>query len=566
MLRTGLTALLLLALLASASCGGGMASARDAAFVPVASLDRENSMGADSAQIVLVPTGDSYVVEVSGLDDAKAVYGQVEYDPSVVHLTEARANDGSSALVDGTLTSGNQLLMVVDEPEHNRVQFGMVVANWETKPGVTGTLNLATLTFANGPADIVRGTSAAGPPGNKNYNAIDLAATKNGSDQAVLTWLEALAGDGGNDGEVGLPDLTPLGARLNDNSGSSQAKDADYDKNGLPNISDLTALGSELHATLGGYKIMSAPSPTGPFTEAADIARNVMFPVKPPPGEVTWTWTSPAPLAANTSYKVVPYDNSGNKVLGLKESDVETLVGQPVQTITQITDITYDDPNGVIFTNNGTPQIILTEESVDGTADNVPAFSLEHLQLHAIADTNLGTGVDVTNDVLWYVTAGGGLANVDNVAPDKGDLTFHDRGDITVTAQVSGNFSLTKTISFQLLSIEAVDLQGPGASPLGVNAGGSVDFTVMGTFDSDTNIASGNEQTIDITPYVGWAIGASAENVFNLNQTTAALEVDGGAASGDFANISAEYPAGPDVPQLNDNLKRASPLFKVTVN
>jgi hypothetical protein len=98
-----------------------------------------------------------------------------------------------------------------------------------------------------------------------------------------------------------------------------------------------------------------------------------------------------------------------------------------------------------------------------------------------------------------------------------------------------------------------------------VNAGGSVDFTVEGTFDNDTNIASGNEQVLDITPYVGWAVSASAADVFNINQNTGALEVDASATSGDFANISAEYPLT-DFPLLNDNLKRASPLFKVTVN
>src|SRR5688572_3799063 len=123
MFRTGLTAILLLSLFAAASCSGGAATARDAAFIPIASLDRENSIGADSAQVALVPLEDSYQLKVTGLEDAKAVYGQVEYDPSLAHLNGAIAVDGSSALSDGTLTQGGQIVMVIDQPDQNRVLF-----------------------------------------------------------------------------------------------------------------------------------------------------------------------------------------------------------------------------------------------------------------------------------------------------------------------------------------------------------------------------------------------------------------------------------------------------------
>jgi len=508
--------------------------------------------------------GDSYKVQVSGLEDAKAVYGQVEYDPSRVHLTGATASNGSSALADGTLNDGNQLVMVVDQPDRNRVVIGMVLGNWPDRKGIDGDLTLATLTFASGAAQAVRSTSKAP---DKNYNDVTLNGSVDANNHASLNWIERLAGDGGNDGLVSIADLTPLGAKLNSTDGSSATKDADYDKNGLPNIADLSALGAQLNASLGGYKVLSSPTPTGTFTEVADIPRTTMFPTKPGLGEVLWTWTSPAALTGDISYEVVGYDNTPAKAQA-KPSTVLTLHGTPVQVPTSITDITFDDPNSVVLTSGGKHQIILTEESVDGVANNAPAFSLEHLQLHAIGDTTTDTDVDITDSVLWYVTDGGGLADVDNTVPGRGDLTFHDRGSITITAQVPGQFNLTKTIDFQLLSIEAVDLQGPGASPFGVNAGGSVPFTVMGTFDSDDNISSGNEQTIDITPYVGWSLLTTSgpENAFNLNQTTDELQVLPAASSGDSVNVSAEYPAGNKVPQLNDNQKRASPIFKVNVN
>ncbi len=570
MLRTGLTALLLLALLAvAASCGSAVASpitSDSASFIPTgASLDKANSIGADNAQLWTGGNGSegSCQVVVKGLQDAKAVYGEVRYDPTKFHLTGATTKDGQSALTTGAENANDELVMIADQPDQNRVQFGMVLADWPNRQGITGDLTLATLTFASGPAQAVRSASKA--PGTQPYNDVTLSGSIDGANKANLSWKEALAGDGNNDGEVNVSDLTPLGAKLRSHDGSTATADADYNKDGEPNVSDLSAMGLQLGATLGGYKILSSPTPTGTYTEIADIARTAMFPQKPPLGEVTWNWTSPAALTGDISYKVVGYDNTTAKALA-KESNVVTLHGTPNEVATDITDITFDDPNGVVLDNGGTHQIILTEESVDGTTDNAPPFSLEHLQLHAIGDTNLGTGVDITDQVLWYVTDGGGLADVTNTAPGRGDLTFHDRGSITVTAQLSGNFNVTKTIDFQLLSIEAVDLQGPGASPFTVSAGGTVPFTVMGTFDSDDNIASGNEQTIDITPYVGWSMlqTSGPSGTFSIDVGTGDLSVDAGGA-GSALNISASYPKT-DTPQLNDNQKRASPIYKVTVN
>ncbi|MDQ3023470.1 MAG: hypothetical protein M3R04_03640 [bacterium] len=566
MFRAGLIAILSLILIVNASCGGGMSSTRGATYLPVASLDVASSIGADNAQVVLVPSGGSYELRVTGLVDAKAVYGEVSYDPSVLHLTEAQTLSGASA-EQGAVSSDGQIVMVVDQPAKSRIVFGMVLGNWPDRSGIDGGLTLARLTFGSGPSQVFR--TASKPPGSQNYNAIDLVAAKDVQGRAVLTWLEALAADGGNDGLVSIADLTPLGAQLNKAATDSITRDADYDKNSEVNISDLSAMGAQFDASLGGYKIMASPTPTGTFTEVADIARNVQFPTKPPLGEVTWTWTSPAPLSANTSYKVVPYENLPAKSLG-RESDVETLVGAPDLTVVSIDDITYDDPDGVVIDTGTELQIIVTEESVDGISDNVDPFSLENLQLHAIGEvvSDPGNPTDITEEVLWYVTDGGGLADVNNTDGTKGDLTFHDRGSVTITAQKSGDFNVTASITFKLLTIESVDLQGPGASPVAVNSGQDVQFTVIGTFDSDDNAASGNEQTIDITGFANWALlednGSGGAFSINTDNLLVNLVTDN-ATSGDGVRVSAEYPRT-DTVLLGDNQKRVSPFFRVDVN
>ena len=96
--------------------------------------------------------------------------------------------------------------------------------------------------------------------------------------------------------------------------------------------------------------------------------------------------------------------------------------------------------------------------------------------------------------------------------------------------------------------------------------GNSLQFTATGTFDSDDNIASGNEQTIDITPYVGWAtlVDNGPESAFNIDVGTGKLETPS-AVAGNKIRVSAEFPAGNDHPQLNDNLKVTSPFFVVNV-
>jgi hypothetical protein len=207
---------------------------------------------------------------------------------------------------------------------------------------------------------------------------------------------------------------------------------------------------------------------------------------------------------------------------------------------------------------------------VDAIDGNVDDFSLETLQLRALGFTDLSpsTEVDVTEYVLWYVTDGGGLAQVSNAAGTEGQLTPADRGVIEVTAQVKGNFGITNTIAFELLTIESVAVTGPGASPVAVNEGQGADLTVSGTFDSDNDDTSGNEVTLDITDFVRWA---------SLEDETAGIDfeiqVSPGVAtvfalpgsSGDGIRVSAEYPRTNSI-TLHDHQKRVSPFFRVDAN
>lgn len=532
---------------------------------PSAVLDQSASIGAQGAQIELRRSAEGQAVLVTRLSGAKAVYGELRYNPADMHVAAIQpAASGPEALV-----------LIADDPARGRVQFGWVLPNFNVRQGVSGSLNIGSVSFAEGAA--AHKVALKAPAG--SGNAIDLAAEiidPDSDKRARLTWLEGLQGDGDNNGDVNISDLTPLGISFGATPGSgpgdSQARDADYDKNGEVNISDITPLGLNLGTSLGGYKIMAGPAADN-LSEYDDFARSEMFTgtLNAASGELTWIWEDSTDLLEDTHFQVVPYDSLGPNNQGLA-SDTEFLEA-PAQEQT-VSDITIELGPGVTLDLDGDGDyvVILTENAVDATPGNAEPIDgvLESLQLVAMVDTVEDPGVifDGTSLVVWRLIDGGGLANVGNGgAVQKGLMSFVNRGRIEIEAHAVGNFAVKDTIGFKLYSIQEVQLAASpgGAGPVSVASGASVGFAATGIFDFD-GIANGNEISADITPYVGWGMIFDGGNTgtFSFDTGAPSLTTDS-ASTGDGVRISAEFPRSDNI-TLYDNQKKGSNLVRVDIS
>lgn len=573
MLRTGLTVLLLLSLLVAASCGTATIDALAGAHIVSAELDTAASIGADGAQVALRPLADGgYELRAEQLDGAKLLVGHVDYDPQTTRLVESRI-DGTDA-ADG-VAGDDRLSIVVDRPNEGRVHFAMVLLDYENRPGLDGATTLAQLRFADGPAQVrqvLRAPDGAGP-----VNLLTLEGSVDAEGHAVLTWKEVMQGDGDNNGEVNPADIAPLSPVFLSQPDpdatdplNSRRRDADYDGNGEVNGADLARLGAQLGTTLGGYQILAGPV-GGTLSEVERFPRAEMFPVRPSAadGEQFWTWRSDQPLAADTDFQVRPYDNTPAQALGRISENRVTLLQLILEpTITDI-QIEFDDPDSVVLIDGSLHRLVITEGGVDGQFGNAEPFTLESLQLRAMADTEEDPGnlIDATADVIWVLTGGAGLATIGMTAGNHGLLTPKDRGTVTVEAHVAGNFNIKDTFVIELASIDSIELtSGGGGGPVNVSSGTTVPFVAMGTFDSDNDPLSGNEVVIDITPYVNWAqlLEPTNTGTFSIETATGALNTDN-AASGDAVRVSAEFP-GTDVVTIGDNQKRASSFVQVSIN
>lgn len=565
---TALIALLVAALLMQ-SCGGASSAAGLDEQRLSASLDLGPSIGAEGARAALVPTAEAgtYTLSVENAQGAKALYGEVRYNPLSQHLTGMTPQSGSAA--------DPALVLLVDDPANGRAQFGWVLPNFDVRPGLSGSIEIASLSLASGPARVNKQVLKA-PTGTGNAFTIAGEVLSDGRPQ--LTWLEALQGDGDNNGEVNISDLTPLGISFKKSPSptdpaDSQERDADYDKNGEVNIADITPVGLNIGTTLGGYVILSGPDAAS-LTEGEEFSRTAMFPTKPntTSGELTWVWAGPDPLTEDTTYKVRPYDATAAKTRGKDSDNTVTLIA-PVQTTT-VTDVTIKVPaaSGLVTDSDGDYVVVLTEESVDGVdgnAQNIPGV-VESLQLSADVDTaeDPGNIIDGTTIVQWRVIDGGGLANVGNggISGTKGLMDFVDRGKVTIEAHANGNFAIKDTVSFKLYSIDSIDLVATpgGAGPVAVNGGAAVSFTATGNFDFDAG--NTKEITRDITAFCNWGMLPGGANGGDFSFDTGVADLDtGGASSGDTVQVSAEFPATDDV-HLFDNQKRASNLVTVNIN
>lgn len=550
-------------ILAAAACGGGLSdNLSDDSFT--AQLDRENSIAAATVQLDLIPAAAPdgeiyYELVASGLSDTKAIYGVVNYDREQFSFKSAELSD-----------SADQRLFLA-KPLGDGLNFGMVLANFDRRPGLEGTQTIAHLLFSRTPENTLRGVAKAPTGAANQFSITGVLNETNG--QPELSWPEINSGDGDNNGLVTVADLTPLGISLNmlNVTPGSQADKADYDRNGSVTLSDITPLGINLGTGLAGYAILSGAT-EGSLTELERVNRADVFPSpKAPDGVLTWNWTG-AELLVDTFFAVQYFD--GAAALGSRSTNAVLIVAATEAPV--LSNVNISLPGGITLEQDAGRSIVyITEASVDAIIGNNEEFAPELLGLTATAESSADPGnpFDATEQLVWTVPLGGNSASVSDTAGTKGAVSFKDRGLVTVRAHAPGNNLQFDELSFVLLSIEdlSIELAGGGTGPLAVNSGTDVVFTASGDFQLDIRDGGGTiietiTRTVDLTPWAAWSSipdgGNAGSSTFDSGAATlATTDLD----SGDRMTVVAEFSPGPAV-TIYDHSKRISNFVEVNIN
>lgn len=439
-------------------------------------------------------------------------------------------------------------------------------------------------------------------PVNEIYEPTQLSQGKSGfeiskstaedGDPATCTIYSIFAtGDGDDNGETNLSDITPLVSLNFFNSVSDTnfgPAGTDYDGNGEANLSDLSQIVMQFSKNYTALEVLLGNSPT---LASGDIFSPLAFADGTPAQrtgsnsttddwrKVFRTWDVAITIedmqAVDTDEDGTVYISAlvvdGVAVGGPAKGEAFTGLALTYETGPPvITGIELSFPGAETWAKDpgsGDYLVIITENSVDDIDENAEPFAPENIGVEATLTIEGQVDPVINNTlVLWHVVAGGGLGNVDNLF-EKGKVTFIDRGRLVIQAQAIGDFGVTGEITFLLCSIDslALELDGGGAGPLDVNSGETVQFVATGTFDWDS-VDNGNEVDLDLTTICSWAGLPDGTNtgMFVINSDVGSLNTTS-ADSGDSIRVTCEYP-GTDNITIYDNQKRASNFVRVNIN
>jgi len=252
-------------LLTANGCGGGGSSAVDlqidsAEGFTLQLLDESLLDGAAAGDFSIAVDRQAAGVQVSvRVTDArrlKACYFVLSYDAGRYDPLAGR----STGLLSGTAPHepGEQSsleLAVLTKP--GSVHYGEVLTDYRNRDGFSGEGVLATVRFALRP---FTPRQASMPPVN---DASGTEAHWDPTSQA-LSWRYFCTGDYDQNSEVGVTDLTPLGANFGAKGPfdpESALAVVDGDSNGELNVSDITPIGANFARRVQGYEVYAGPTP-----------------------------------------------------------------------------------------------------------------------------------------------------------------------------------------------------------------------------------------------------------------------------------------------------------------
>jgi len=184
----------------------------------------------------------------SGAKELKALYLKLDYDPEALVLVSAV---GSPALA----ARGKVLELAVLDTA-GVAYHGQVLANWPERDGFSGDGVLARFSFAPAsgrPMDAGPRNASAVPVSDRAEHYLNFNAKS-----CAFFWYYVNPGDYDQNGEVGIADLTPLGANFND-EGPFEVADSrmviDGDGNGAINIADITPIGANFGNRIDNFTV-----------------------------------------------------------------------------------------------------------------------------------------------------------------------------------------------------------------------------------------------------------------------------------------------------------------------
>lgn len=273
-MRTTILGLLATALLAALlgcgtqNIGAGGSPSRDSAAFKLDVLDDSFVGGASAAgfDISVEDYGRDVMVSIKAEQavDLKALYASLEYDPARYRpLTAGPAR---------SLPAAEHYLSLDVKSERGRMWYGQVLSNYEWRSGFSGDGVLATAVFRKEPTPL---RSISTPP-----NAPSSATVLTWDGATGLDWYYFSTGDYDQNSEVGLSDLTPLGANFGETHTVSNITTGlsaiDGDQNGELNIADLTPIGANFGKTCSGYNVYSGVA-AGDYPDGGTLAGNIAF-------------------------------------------------------------------------------------------------------------------------------------------------------------------------------------------------------------------------------------------------------------------------------------------------
>ncbi len=313
-----------------------------AAFVPSCSSGKHTNPASDTFQVRAtgIPSGTDFNTERDLLTAAlQARVHPIEivfFDSGFTLLDMPKesganiSNTPAGVSLEQTLddVSGNAFMAVVFDPQRY-IYAGSGQKSGASGKSVTLIANplpgavTAGIAVINGETEsfefvieLVRGASNANrialkAPSGSHNQVDDLTVTIDVTDK-ILEWTEKNIGDYGNDGEVGIPDITPIALNyakaVNHADPNDTAAMIDGDLNGEIGISDITPIALNYLNLVSGYNVYRFQSGVSGWELLAMEPRPLLDPAWHPP---SYDFADSDVVVPNTYYAVLPVDSGG---------------------------------------------------------------------------------------------------------------------------------------------------------------------------------------------------------------------------------------------------------------
>ncbi len=308
-------------------------------------------------------------------------------------------------------------------------ELDVLQAPSEVDPALFDTLKkaLAEQLMARGVSKIV-----SKPPTGEANRVDDLELIDDGDGTYTLTWSYTNVGDYGQDGTVGIEDITPIAICYNQTAVPANEW-IDGDSNGAIGISDITPLAVNFNSELAGYSVQGVVELGAEFTPIDTVA------FADATGEERLQFSFDLGALSHVYHRVVPYDSSS------VEGEPSRVIGEFHPT----SDVNLDGGT-YAFTSIDIPPGVTVTVLGDATFEVSGDINVE--------GTLTSDGYEINIQGQGDITITGTVDNSTDSDPEEpGDLIIQTDGgvinigteDTAATLDSSGNIDITNDPSVE---------------------------------------------------------------------------------------------------------------------